>query len=103
MKSSDQHERRDFLNAALGAAIAAGVASVPILGQAATHRAKTKATTTPDKEHKEEKHGEEVAPAEDLMREHGVLNRILLIYDESIRRLNSAPGDLPPETLVASA
>ncbi len=30
---------------------------------------------------------EEVSPAEDLMREHGVLNRILLIYDESISRL----------------
>ena len=28
-----------------------------------------------------EKEGEDVAPPEDLMREHGVLNRILLIYD----------------------
>jgi len=30
---------------------------------------------------------EEISPAEDLMREHGVLNRILLIYEESRRRL----------------
>lgn len=28
----------------------------------------------------------EVSPAEDLMREHGALNRILLIYDEILRR-----------------
>jgi hemerythrin-like domain-containing protein len=28
-----------------------------------------------------EKSGEEIAPAEDLMREHGLLSRILLIYD----------------------
>ncbi len=27
---------------------------------------------------------EDVAPPEDLMREHGVLNRILLIYDEGV-------------------
>ncbi len=31
----------------------------------------------------------EVAPAEDLMREHGVLNRILLIYEECIRRIEN--------------
>jgi hemerythrin-like domain-containing protein len=30
---------------------------------------------------------EEVSPVEDLMREHGGLNRILLIYDEGLRRL----------------
>lgn len=33
--------------------------------------------------------GEEISPAEDLMREHGVLNRILLIYDEHLRRLQA--------------
>jgi len=30
---------------------------------------------------------EDVWPDEDLMREHGVLNRILLVYDEAIRRI----------------
>lgn len=30
-----------------------------------------------------------VNPAEDLMQEHGLLNRILLVYDECIRRLRS--------------
>lgn len=30
---------------------------------------------------------EEVSPTEDLMREHGLLNRILLIYDEALRRI----------------
>jgi hemerythrin-like domain-containing protein len=33
------------------------------------------------------KDAEAISPAEDLMREHGVLNRILLIYDEHLRRL----------------
>lgn len=30
---------------------------------------------------------EKISPAEDLMREHGVLNRVLLIYDEHLRML----------------
>jgi len=34
-----------------------------------------------------EKEDEKISPAEDLMREHGVLNRILLIYDEHVRML----------------
>ena len=32
---------------------------------------------------------EDISPAEDLMREHGVLNRVLLIYDEHLRRLTA--------------
>jgi hemerythrin-like domain-containing protein len=32
---------------------------------------------------------EEVAPNEDLMREHGILNRLLLIYQEISRRIDS--------------
>jgi hemerythrin-like domain-containing protein len=32
---------------------------------------------------------EEVAPAEDLMREHGVLRRALLVYEEWMRRLGA--------------
>ena len=30
---------------------------------------------------------EQVAPGEDLMREHGVLRRVMLVYDEAVRRL----------------
>ena len=33
------------------------------------------------------KSDEGISPAEDLMREHGVLNRVLLIYDEHLRML----------------
>jgi len=45
---------------------------------------------------------EEVSPGEDLMREHGVLKRILLVYGEAIRRLE-ANKDLSPEPLANSA
>jgi len=45
---------------------------------------------------------EEVSPAEDLMREHGVLKRVLLIYREGIARIDSKQ-EIPPEPLVGSA
>lgn len=43
----------------------------------------------PDEKEKgeKEKDDDKISPAEDLMREHGVLNRILLIYDEHLRML----------------
>lgn len=41
---------------------------------------------------------EDIAPPEDLMREHGVLKRVLLVYEEAIRRID-AKQDLPPEAL----
>ncbi len=51
---------------------------------------------------KEKKKGEEVSPPEDLMREHGVLRRILLIYDDIQGRLNSGK-EFPAETLSSAA
>src|SRR5207237_5282211 len=39
---------------------------------------------------------------EDLMREHGVLKRILLVYGEALRRMD-AKEDLPPEPILESA
>jgi hemerythrin-like domain-containing protein len=52
----------------------------------------------------QEKGGEEVevSPTEDLMREHGLLNRVLLIYEESARRLGGK-GDLDPKVLADAA
>lgn len=39
------------------------------------------------KDQKKSEREEEVGATEDLMREHGVLNRIILIYEEGLRRL----------------
>jgi hemerythrin-like domain-containing protein len=44
---------------------------------------------------------EDIPPTEDLMREHGVLRRILLVYDEAARRL--ATDDAAAIGVVASA
>jgi hemerythrin-like domain-containing protein len=42
--------------------------------------------------------GEEVTPAEDLMREHGVLRRVMYVYDEAVAKLR-AGGDVPMDAL----
>jgi hemerythrin-like domain-containing protein len=84
-----KHDRRAIL--CLGAAAGAGLLTA-CAGQARGAEA--------PKPHGEE---EEVSPGEDLMREHGVLNRILLIYEEGIRRLE-APGErVHVDPLVAAA
>ena len=50
----------------------------------------------------DDKGKEDISPAEDLMREHGVLNRILLIYDEHLRLLD-AKQTFDPGVLASSA
>ncbi len=45
---------------------------------------------------------EEVSPAEDLMREHAVLLRVLLVYREALQRMD-AHEELPPEALSGAA
>jgi hemerythrin-like domain-containing protein len=45
---------------------------------------------------------EKVSPAEDLMREHGVLNRIMLVYDACRTKLSNGEK-FPLETLTTSA
>jgi hemerythrin-like domain-containing protein len=52
----------------------------------------------PRKQSEEE---EDVSPAEDLMREHGLLNRVLLIYEECARRMDA--GQPPPAQLGQAA
>lgn len=49
-----------------------------------------------------EKKEEEVSPTEDLMREHGLLNRILLVYDHTEMRLNQKQ-DFDPAVLASAA
>ncbi len=49
-----------------------------------------------------DKDEEDVSPPEDLMREHGVLKRVMLVYDEAIRRID-AKQDVPPDAVHRGA
>ncbi len=58
-----------------------------------------------EKEEKGKKPGEEkeVGAVEDLMREHGVLRRALLVYVESVPRIRQAPANVDAGALNATA
>ena len=45
----------------------------------------------------------EVTATEDLMREHGILRRALLVYQETAIRLRQDAGSVPPEALEKAA
>src|SRR5439155_27125684 len=85
MKTNDQSSRRRFLKASGIFIAASGIsAAANLFGK------------------EEDRKENEVSPPEDLMREHGVVKRILLIYGQAIRRIDRKE-DLPPEALVDSA
>src|SRR4051794_40536319 len=51
---------------------------------------------------KPKKQEADVAPGEDLMREHGVLRRVMYLYDDAATRLEGGQKP-PPEALAAGA
>jgi len=77
------NDRRTFLRTAAGMAALSPLGSALYAGGTATDDKKAEAE-------------EEISAPEDLMREHGVLNRILLIYEEGLRRLRGRE-DVPPD------
>jgi hemerythrin-like domain-containing protein len=88
MKIPDE-ERRLFVKRASAALVGAALYAPALAAQSAAPANKEKAA-------------EEVSPTEDLMREHGLLNRILLIYDEIERRIDTRK-DYDPKIVTASA
>ena len=79
-----ESDRRRFLSA--GAVLGIGTLISPF-----------GAAYADDKPKNEKKNDEEdVTATEDLMREHGVLNRVLLIYEEGLRRIRSKE-EIAPE------
>lgn len=83
-ESAFQHTRRHFVRTLPVLGSAAVLASTPLFGQ------------------EKEKEDEEVSTNEDLMREHGILKRVLLAYDEIIRRIQ-ANKDFPPQAVTDGA
>jgi hemerythrin-like domain-containing protein len=79
-------DRRLFLKAAATLGLAASVPGVV--------RARD--------DEKKGKPEEDVGATEDLMREHGVLNRVLLVYEEGLRRLR-AKEEVTPEVFHQAA
>src|SRR5262245_18801944 len=83
--------RRDFLFGT-SVLLTSGLTR-PTLGSAAQAKGTQK---------KKKEDEEEVSTNEALMREHGVLNRVLLIYDEALRRIQTK-DKFDPEVITKSA
>jgi hemerythrin-like domain-containing protein len=79
--------RRQFLQSVAPALLLAGASPAPVKKPAAPRK--------PEKE-------EEVTPTEDLMREHGLLKRVLLVYDE-VRGRIATGAEFPPEVVTGGA
>jgi hemerythrin-like domain-containing protein len=94
-----ESSRRSFLvwTAALG-----GVGLAPVLKLAHAGEQPGTGNKPMKPDDKKEKPEEEVGATEDLMREHGVLNRILLIYEEGLRRLR-VKEEVTPEVFHSCA
>src|SRR5882757_2184339 len=82
-------EKRHFLKVASVATLAGGLIVPSAFAQAR------------EKEQRSEKQPE-VTPPEDLMREHGVLDRVLLVYEAGLRKFD-AKEDFDPAVLTGAA
>jgi hemerythrin-like domain-containing protein len=76
--------------------IAAGIGGAGLLLVPASAELALAAEKSPGKE-------KEVGAVEDLMREHGVLRRALLVYIESVPKLRASPGSAPADALARTA
>jgi hemerythrin-like domain-containing protein len=87
MSTSNAPSRRRFIASAFGAG-ASAVVGLGLLRQARAF---------------EKEEDDEATPLEDLMREHAVLERLMLVYDEAARRLDDASAEIAPEITARAA
>jgi hemerythrin-like domain-containing protein len=80
----------------------AGVSGLMVIGGLVVPSAAMPALAAEKKKKNEAKKEEQVTPPEDLMREHGVLDRVLLIYEAGMRKF-AAKEDFDPAILSRSA
>src|SRR6195952_787639 len=89
IKENLSSDRRDFVKKGLLVTLS-GVASISLLAGCN------------NKEEKEDDDGQKASPPEDLMQEHGLLNRVLLIYDTCRMHLSNKEN-FPREALLNGA
>jgi hemerythrin-like domain-containing protein len=96
--------RRTFLTVAGAGALLAAcrreerAESQPAAATSAAARSATDAKTPP-----QDDKADDVGAVEDLMREHGVIRRVLVVYREAALRLRVKPRDVAPDALQNAA
>lgn len=89
--------RRDFLRAS--AVVGTGLVLSSCAGSNTNTTGNAVTSPTPN----ENKIGGEVTATEDLMREHGILRRALLVYSATAIKLRGNSSALPPDALLKTA
>lgn len=93
--------RRDFLRAS--GVIGTGLVLSSCSGGNVTNTEKPQQDDERSSKPDENKIGGEVTATEDLMREHGILRRALLVYSATAIRLRGNPGAVAPDALQKTA
>jgi hemerythrin-like domain-containing protein len=93
-------ERRDFLRLTTAIGMGLVLGGCRSGGESQTGGQSNKQSA--DKKEEEAKGGE-VTATEDLMREHGILRRALLIYTTAVSKLRANPATIQPEALQRTA
>ena len=102
--TTEPNQRRAFLAwAGAGVLLAACRRTPSTTTETTSAEAKTGSTATADKKRDENEKEEDVGAIEDLMREHGVIRRVLVVYRDAAARLRTAPASVPPDVLPKSA
>lgn len=101
-------DRRAFVTSLVAGASGAGIALVGCSRSASnpgTGPTAASGAASGDKDKNDKDDDDEVTPAEDLMREHGVLRRVMYLYDDAADRLTTRPrgNDVPLDALAACA
>lgn len=95
MKTDDT--RREFLRASI--AVGMGL----LFSSCGGNKASSEKASGQETSKKDDEKGGEVTATEDLMREHGVLRRALLVYTATATKLRGNPASVPPDALQKTA
>jgi hemerythrin-like domain-containing protein len=96
----NSNTRRQFIRTSTMAS--AGLLLAACRGGAGAN-SQTKASNESSTNADENQMGGEVTATEDLMREHGVLRRALLVYSAAAIKLRANPSSIPPDALQKTA
>jgi hemerythrin-like domain-containing protein len=96
---NSRNTRRTFIGAS--ATVGAGVLFSACSGRRSAKSGGQAGESNSKKEEREK--GGEVTATEDLMREHGILRRALLVYTAAAKRLRASTNSVPPDALQKTA